>query len=1095
MKNSSLINTKNEESWFVRLTLRWPTFCIIACFIMVSVIIALPFHKLMPMILSYPPGLLEDKIVYYMMNGYSYSAAYWGTFLVASLVCLVPVGIYLKGLNSWRLVFTKHKNIDQINAIHKLQAKCINAPHFLLVMEVMFTFIALFGLLLFSILFIGNVHIHYCINAIKSFLLFFPIFSSIGIITFIFTRGICKNILLKIDLDGSFNGIRAPFKKYLAIHLNLMFVVGIMMISLIAYAKLIEEKGELLHKIHKEILTERFNLSVVYDANQLEDILRSIKPSVNTSRFFFLGENNEEFVSDDKPLYRDFKIYLKHLSPKFHGKVHVLTGELQAATMEIQTNKGKYWVGIQYLVASKEMVKYFIIGFISLLIINGLLLLHYSYSISNEISAVTKNLLRIAEDEHVDLDKRIPVVSNDEIGDLVVAFNKVQRQFKKNYNKIKQSEESKRVFISNISHEFKTPLSIALGNIDLLLDTMPEEKHEQYTSLQNIKASILQLAGHADRMITFALAEEPEYKPIFAQYDYIRVIKNVLSQFESKATHEEKTLDFKVDAKSLYLNIDIILIEEVLRNLLQNAFKFTSRGAEISISIKELNGKVETIITDTGIGIDSDKIESVFDRFFQADDALSPSHGGTGLGLYICKRNIQIHDGDITVSSQKSKGTSFTVTLPMPEKPKAVNEAPPVHSESPAQDPTFDYTRYKSIDSLENPEISTDFVLYENQSPEKPGILIVEDNTGMLKVIVGALQNDFNLFIAQNGLDALQRLQLENNSVRLVLTDIMMPEMDGFELCECIMKNDQWKEIPILIISALMSEKDQLRGYKLGAADYLIKPFSTKILREKVTHWITRRQYESFIYNMYRKVVLKNEQLKKTKDIVVHEIKNYNFATAGSVRGIEKIYTSLIKGNVSLPDSFERYISNLKECYNHQDGAIKSILHIGQFEDQEIAPIAVPTLIKKALAITTSLTHHMSLTVNSDIKKESQIKCNQELIVQVLINLVKNAVEAIAQVDRKGEISISLTEKVVKLKKYCAIEINDNGIGMNKEVQKKVFNFKYTTKKDGSGIGMHFVKMIVKLHEGSIDIHSEEGEGSRITVSLPLVEQEAAVSV
>ncbi len=421
------------------------------------------------------------------------------------------------------------------------------------------------------------------------------------------------------------------------------------------------------------------------------------------------------------------------------------------------------------------MIKFFIISFLALLVLNGLIFFYFSHSISKDISIITENLHKIALGEYVDFDKRIPVVSNDEIGDLVVAFNRIQELFKIDFTKIKETEESKRKFINTIAHELKTPLSIAIGNLEILQEyNAQKNNHANQSHLDSIKSSVLQLALHIDRIITFSMKDDEEYKPILDLYNYPNIIKHIVSQFKSNAIHEQKTLNYTIPDQKLIIKADIILIEEIIRNLIQNAFKFTSQNDTINISVKGTEKKLITTISDTGCGIKKEKLKHIFNRFYQADDLLSRSHGGTGLGLYICKRNIELHQGTINVESTPQKGTTFTFELPLQTEIQNAAESKKEEKKL-TKTRNYEYAKLMNVQELSN-IVHTDFIsTYENNSPDKAGILIVEDNQGMMKVIVEALHQDYNLFIAKKGTIALQKLENNHTSICLILSDIMMP--------------------------------------------------------------------------------------------------------------------------------------------------------------------------------------------------------------------------------------------------------------------------------------------------------------------------------
>jgi len=679
----------------------------------------------------------------------------------------------------------------------------------------------------------------------------------------------------------------------------------------------------------------------------------------------------------------------------------------------------------------------------------------------------------------------------------------------KQAKELQEIDRYKREFIANITHELKTPLAIVMGNADIVMEQTTDGKLLKMIEL--IRKAALQLANHVDRIIAVSLADDPDAKPDLGNYDYCGIVQSVFSMFETRAKEEGKTYGLNLCKGPLVVNADIVRIEEVLNNLIQNAFKYTPASGGITVTVSTDGEKVYTEVADTGVGIAAEKIDKVFDRMYQADDVLSKRHGGIGLGLYICKKNVELHGGTISVHSIQGKGTTFKFSLPLhidqsaPVKnaPYCGEERRSVSRRSGAERRSgadrrmeerrkkFEYRQQLGLDDLAAMTYTGDLGEYEDGNPSRPTILLVEDNRGMMKVITEALNADYNLLLAFDAFEALRKLEANADRIWLILTDIMMPGMSGYEFCERIMTRDEFSHIPLIFISALMDQKDQVRGYELGAADYIIKPYNIKILREKVEHWISRRQYELLLKQTSASLEERAERLAKVRDIILHEIRNPLQIITGAGYFVEKLRET----NAPQASEKERRLWENVKLLQQGIDALVSVLETTRQLDIGGLSLRTTEMVGDVVGDAVEKTRHLLGGIRLEWKPGQcggqRIRCEKKMLVQVLVNLIRNGVEAVREKGggHEGVIRISAETSVNKM----LLKISDNGIGMDTQVVEQLFRFKFTTKKDGTGIGLHLSKMIVKLHEGSISVESQKGKGTTFTLTLPLAPQEEMV--
>jgi signal transduction histidine kinase len=669
---------------------------------------------------------------------------------------------------------------------------------------------------------------------------------------------------------------------------------------------------------------------------------------------------------------------------------------------------------------------------------------------------------------------------------------------------LEQIDKYKREFISNITHELKTPLAIAMGNADLIMEKTDDK--EIRDGIEVIRAAAFQLASHVDRIIAVSNVDDPDAKPDLGNYDYVGIMQNVFSAFVPTAKSENIAYTLNTVQGPIVVNADVIKIEEVLNNLIQNAFKFTPSGGSVTVTVSSDGENVFTEVADSGVGIPEDKIGRIFDRMVQADDVLSKRHGGMGIGLYVVKKNVEVHGGKVTANSKEGKGTCFKFHLPLyldqtarVKNPSYIPAAPNATSLRPSGERrsgvdrraeerrrSFEYCRNMGIDALARMTFADNVFDFENQNPCRPTILILEDNLGMMKVVVETLREDYNLLLAEDALVGLEKLEAAADKVSLILSDIMMPKMSGFDFLQKIAAEERYQHIPLIFITALMSQEDQLKGFALGATDYIVKPYNIKILKEKVDHWIARRKYEILLKEASSILESRLTQLARTKDIILHEIGNPLQMISGAGYFIEKLR------NDRLPEApeRERKLWESTRALDHGIKALRSVLETTKHIDLAEGPFRRPETIKNIIEAAIDQTRHLTAGISVELDldgSDETVDCDKRMLVQVLVNLIRNAVEAMIE---KHPASIGRALKIsteIDKGRNIQIRVADNGIGMEPDVMAQLFRFKFTNKKDGTGIGLHLSKMILKLHEGSISVQSRLGEGTSFTLCLPLI--------
>ncbi|WP_308993898.1 two-component regulator propeller domain-containing protein [Mariniflexile litorale] len=412
-------------------------------------------------------------------------------------------------------------------------------------------------------------------------------------------------------------------------------------------------------------------------------------------------------------------------------------------------------------------------------------------------------------------------------------------------------DQMKLQFFINVSHELRTPLTLILNPVDKIISSFnnPEAvKASAYT----LQRSARRLYYLVNQLLDFRKMDLGKVPLKLVQGDLIKFSEDVFDLFKGLAKTKEIKYKFKSSFEKLPINFDPDKIEKIITNLISNAIKYTDEGGVVMLSIsnphennkdllskvlnkKKFNEFVQIEIKDTGIGFKKEQLKDVFGRFVNAGNIKT----GMGIGLNITQGLVKIHGGEIFVESKYKEGTVFTVLLPLNLK----------NENSELIDGANKYLNEFDLNSVQ----STEYEIYnenksideQNQNQNSDGkkkqvILVVEDNKELRKHLVYEFSNSFKIFEAVNGIDGLEKIKKHHPD--LIISDVMMPKMDGFELCRLVKNEIEICHIPIILLTARSLEEDQIEGYNTGADEYLSKPFNINILRARVRNLLEAKK-------------------------------------------------------------------------------------------------------------------------------------------------------------------------------------------------------------------------------------------------------------
>lgn len=451
---------------------------------------------------------------------------------------------------------------------------------------------------------------------------------------------------------------------------------------------------------------------------------------------------------------------------------------------------------------------------------------------------------------------------------VVYAFYRIslQRQIAgQESRRLQDLDDLKSRFITNITHEFRTPLTIILGFLDNLKEQF-SEKEEVNVSLETIEQNSNNLLDLVNQMLDLAKLEKGQLNVNLIQNDISAFTKHIVDSFKSIATDKGVDLKFNAEPVKIVMDYDPEKTRQILTNLISNAIKFSKQDSTVQVELTALNTTMLQIaIKDEGYGISAEELPFIFDRFYQVENAEHKVSQGTGVGLALTKELVELLKGNIEVESKINVGTRFTLSLPITNN---------------AENKTINFEESQFNIGTVVPKIEERIANEDANS-----VLIVEDNNDMARYIASCLKPDYRVNFAKDGQEG---LEMANQQIPdIIITDVMMPIMDGFELTQKLQDNANTNHIPIIMLTSKGMQEDRLEGISSGADAYLTKPFQKKELQLRMQMLIAKRKKLQERYAVQTIIEQKEEQPKPTDkkliflntviDAIHEHIENSNF--------------------------------------------------------------------------------------------------------------------------------------------------------------------------------------------------------------------------
>lgn len=455
------------------------------------------------------------------------------------------------------------------------------------------------------------------------------------------------------------------------------------------------------------------------------------------------------------------------------------------------------------------------------------------------------------------------------------AKNKIQitlNELKIAQAQLQELDKLKSRFFANISHEFRTPLTLILGQIDSIMSGNIGMKDKG--KLQVADRNAKRLLTLINQLLDLSRIESGSMELKAEQHNIVSFLKSLFYSFESIAESKRIILKFESKYKNIPVVFDPDKMEKIFLNIISNAFNFTDKEGEIKVGLSIIDSIVEIRITDSGIGIPSDRLPNIFDRFYQVDGSATRKHEGTGIGLALTKELIELHKGNILVNSKEGEGSEFILQFPLGDFKTEKDELYKQKSHKSLQITDFDTTEAEE----KNP------VLNSSGSDNDEIILIVEDNPDVRNYIRELLEKDYIILEASNGEEGVSKAKDEIPD--LIITDVMMPEMDGFQFSKKVRTNEKTSHIPLVMLTAKAGFEDKIEGLESGIDAYITKPFKAKELVVQIDNLLKQRKLlrerfsKSTVIIPFEVSTISADQvfLQKTIQKIEHHFGDYQFS-------------------------------------------------------------------------------------------------------------------------------------------------------------------------------------------------------------------------
>ncbi|NOK20014.1 hybrid sensor histidine kinase/response regulator [Corallococcus carmarthensis] len=651
-------------------------------------------------------------------------------------------------------------------------------------------------------------------------------------------------------------------------------------------------------------------------------------------------------------------------------------------------------------------------------------------------------------------------------------------------------DRAKTAFFHNISHEFRTPLTLMLGPLEDVLAQVPVTEGAR-KDLELVHRNAGRLLRLVNTLLDFSRLEAGRIDSSFEPTDLAVFTRDLTGHFRSAI--ERTGLSFRVECGELPepVYVDRQMWEKVVFNLLSNALKFTFHGG--IVVRQEVRGHdVLLRVTDTGTGIPAAELPHLFERFHRVRNARSRTHEGTGIGLALVRELVALHGGDVAVESEEDRGTTFTVRIPrghahLPaDRLQASRQR---QSTAPGVRPFLQEAERWSDAEPAPRALEAASPLAEGGDRDAPRarVLVVDDNADMREYVDRVLSPSFDVTLATDGQAALAAARAQ--PPELVLTDVMMPRLGGFGLLRALREMPSTRAVPVVMLSARAGEESAVEGLEAGADDYLVKPFSARELVARVRSMLelSRMRRETLRQELLAQSL--RESLQARDDFLAvasHELKTPLAAFRLHLERLERSLGDEALGRAKSPlESAGRQVQRLHAL-------METLLDVSQLTTGRLAldlnDVDLTAVVGRAVARLRDEVEKMGVTVTLDAGTPLVGRYDKQRIDQVVTNLLANA----AKYGQGRPIAVCVAAE----DGTARLTVRDQGIGISEEDRARIFErFERAVpgrNYGGLGLGLWIARQVVEAHGGRITVDSKPGLGSTFVVELPIEGLQAA---
>ncbi len=647
-------------------------------------------------------------------------------------------------------------------------------------------------------------------------------------------------------------------------------------------------------------------------------------------------------------------------------------------------------------------------------------------------------------------------------------------------------DAAKTAFFSNISHEFRTPLTLMLGPLeDELADTTGATTDVRRERLAIAHRNALRLLKLVNSLLDFARIEAGRAQAQYQPTDLAAYTSELASTFRSAFERGGLRLTVHCPPLPEPIYVDRDMWEKIVLNLLSNAFKHTFTGG-VTVDLSWQDGNALLQVRDTGVGISADELPRVFERFHRVKNTQSRTHEGTGIGLSLVQELVQLHAGQIDVQSEPGLGSCFSITLRggrghLPEAGVGQDSAAlTAHAAAPSSMVSSHVQEAMQWAASSAAQAAPSVT---PASEEKPRILWADDNPDMRDYVVRLLGPNYAVTAVADGAEALQ--QALTSPPDLVLSDVMMPKLDGFGLVRALRADQRTRHLPIILLSARAGEESSFEGLDAGADDYLMKPFSARELLARVRSNLklsqSRKEYEQRLAESNRQLSEALAAKDRFLATMSHEIRTPLNAVIGM---------SGLLFDTQLTEEQREFASTIRSSGDHLLTVINDILDYSRLESGkfpiENIPFSSAGIVEEAIEIVAGIAREKNLELTYELSPElpNIVLGDPGRLRQVLLNLLSNALKFTTE----GEIVVSVTsrskpDQAIELE-FC---VRDTGIGLTAEQCGRLFQpfsqaeYSTTRRYGGSGLGLAISRRLVELMGGEAWVESVPGKGSQFS--------------